>query len=349
MTPGLRVGSLCSGYGGLEMGAALALGPLDVRWHAEYDKHAAAVLALRWPDVPNLGDISAVTAADAWGSLPPVDAIVAGYPCQGESDAGQRKGADDPRFRWPDVHAAVRALRPRLVILENVRGHLNRSFPRVVAEMAGLGYVGRWRCVRASDAGAAHRRERLFVVAWPQEGGPPELRGHPVAGDADRLTLLPGMPTTADGGGGPGWSGRAGGLNLRTAVTLLPTPRASDTGTPGRRAGEGYRPPLSQIILRDHPVQWGVYAPAIERWAAIIGRPAPAPTVPGKHGVPTLSPVFVEWLMGLPEGHVTGVVGTRTPALRVLGNGVVPQAAALALTRLLTTPAQLDLFTGAAA
>jgi DNA (cytosine-5)-methyltransferase 1 len=82
---------------------------------------------------------------------------------------------------------------------------------------------------------------------------------------------------------------------------------------------------------------WGPYAEAVARWEQLLGRPAPAPTQPGTHGRPVLAPVFVEWLMGLPAGFVTGLGLPRTLALRVLGNGVVPQQAAVAL-RLLLCP-----------
>jgi DNA (cytosine-5)-methyltransferase 1 len=78
---------------------------------------------------------------------------------------------------------------------------------------------------------------------------------------------------------------------------------------------------------------WGIYTPAITRWAGVIGRPAPAPTELGGNGKPRLSPPFVEWLMGLPGGHVTDpAIGlTRNQQLKALGNGVVPQQAILAL------------------
>lgn len=405
----MRVGSLCSGYGGLEMGAEAVLGPFEHVWHGEFDAAPSAVLAARWPGVPNLGDIAAVTAANAWAEQAPIDLLCAGYPCQGESDAGLRRGEDDPRFRWPDVWAAIRALRPRLVFLENVRGHLNRSFPRVVADLSAIGYVLRWQCVRASDAGAAHRRERLFVVAWPEEEGAPWLRGAAVAVPGDGLTLLPtpvsslgrgsGFPSPAtaaarrDGADrtfglddavallpaprardGKGRDPNPRGVDLNEAIHLLPTPKASDgeKGGPNQRGSKGDLALPARALLLPTPTtqnshgndrnnrgelllpgavqaaHWGAYGPAIARWEAIIGRPAPEPTIPGRNRR-QLSPLFVEWLMGLPAGHVTDVVPKRTDALRVLGNGVVPQAAALALRRLLTEPerpahVQPDLF-----
>ena len=83
--------------------------------------------------------------------------------------------------------------------------------------------------------------------------------------------------------------------------------------------------------------EFGPYAPAGERWEAVLGPPAPSLTELGKDGRPRLSPMFVEWMMGLPAGHVTDpAIGlTRAQALRALGNGVVPQQASLALRALL--------------
>ena len=79
---------------------------------------------------------------------------------------------------------------------------------------------------------------------------------------------------------------------------------------------------------------FGPYAAAIHRWEAVIGRPAPSPTEPGSNGRPRLSPRFVEFMMGLPEGWVTGVGIPRSAQLKALGNGVVPAQAALALAML---------------
>ena len=80
---------------------------------------------------------------------------------------------------------------------------------------------------------------------------------------------------------------------------------------------------------------WGAYWPAIARWEAVTGRRAPRPTEPGRTGE-RLSPRFVEWMQGLPEGWVTDVPGlSRNAMLKALGNGVVPQQAALALRLLL--------------
>jgi DNA (cytosine-5)-methyltransferase 1 len=76
--------------------------------------------------------------------------------------------------------------------------------------------------------------------------------------------------------------------------------------------------------------RWGDYAPAINRWEHVIGRCAPSPTIQ-RAGRDRLNPVFVEWMMGLPEGWVTGHGLSASQELKMLGNGVVPQQAALAL------------------
>ena len=158
------IGSLCSGIGGLELGIERALGARTV-WQAEIDPHASKVLAHHWPGVPNIGDVRVDIAAMTY-----VDILTAGYPCQPFSTAGRRKGTDDPRHLWPAVHAAIAHLGPRLVVLENVRGHLTLGFDRVLGDLADIGYDAEWRVVRTSDVGCCHQRARLFVAAYPQHG-----------------------------------------------------------------------------------------------------------------------------------------------------------------------------------
>ena len=172
----MRIGSLFSGYGGLDAGVQSVLGG-SVAWHVEFDKHPSAILAHHFPDVPNFGDVTAVD----WSTVEPVDVLTGGYPCQPFSHAGKRKGTDDERHLWPHVRDAIGALRPRLVVLENVAGHLTLGGPGVVGEIAGLGYDARWGVVRAADAGAPHRRARLFIVATPDAEDDGFPRGLPAS------------------------------------------------------------------------------------------------------------------------------------------------------------------------
>src|SRR6266511_3188428 len=131
--------------------------------------------------------------------------------------------------------------------------------------------------------------------------------------------------TTIDDRAGSRPEGQAAGI----AQGVLPR----ELGSRGE-APPGWQPaPADEAVGRT----WGPYAQAVGRWELLLGRPVPAPTQPGRHGTPVLAPRFVEWLMGLPAGWVTDLDLPRTLALRVLGNGVVPQQAAVAL-RLLLCP-----------
>lgn len=155
--------------------------------------------------------------------------------------------------------------------------------------------------------------------------------------------LLP-TPRATDGTkGGPNQRGSSGDLMLPSAVTLLPTPAAQEPGGTAEQyharlaAHDGREStflPLSMAV-QEHG-RFGQYAPAIARWEAVLGRPAPAPTEStGKGGAHRLSPRFVEWLMGLPDGWVTDTDTTRNEQLKALGNGAVPQQAAAAVRHLL--------------
>jgi DNA (cytosine-5)-methyltransferase 1 len=157
----LRIGSLCTGYGGLDLAVQAVLGA-QLAWYAETDRHACTVLARRFPGVDNLGDIRTVD----WHTTVPVDIVTAGFPCQDISDAGRREGIRGAKSSlWTAVADAIRVLRPQLVFVENVAALLRRGLDIVHADLATLGYDTSWICLRASDIGAAHRRDRLFLLA----------------------------------------------------------------------------------------------------------------------------------------------------------------------------------------
>ena len=157
----LRIGSLCTGYGGLDL-AVTAVLDAGLAWCAETDRHAAAVLAARWPAVPNLGDITAID----WDSVPAVDLITAGWPCQDISlrRAGRRTERN-PQWTLAPHHRCLAPAPTPAASLENVAALRTRGLARVVADLARLGYDTQWATVRASSAGAAHARARLFILA----------------------------------------------------------------------------------------------------------------------------------------------------------------------------------------
>lgn len=281
--------------------------------------------------------------------------------CQDLSVAGRRAGMR-PGTRsglWESMAAAIHRLAPPVVIWENVPGArsapawsrsddddfvgtrgwtvdqdqpLCRALGRVAGDLASLGYDAQWTTVRASDVGAPHRRARIFLLATRRETAADALR---IISDWPRHPR-DGRPESPD-------------RDPRDAMRLLPTPSVVDQGSSKtieewdawtarmRREhgnGDGNGPSLSIEVLRTAErggIDYGPYLPAIIQWETLT-RPSPPPTEPAPSGR-RLSARFVEWMMGLPEGWVTGVPGvSRTAQLRMLGNGVVPQQAAHALS-----------------
>lgn len=497
-TQDVTLGSLCTGYGGLDLGTLVAFGGGRIAWVADPDPHVRAILAARLPDVPNLGDITTVD----WTIVEPVSVITAGFPCQDISAAGRgagiRKGTRSGL--WHHVIEAVRHLRPAILVVENVAALRWRKggLDVVLADLAEIGYDAHWCCLRASDIGAAHRRERVFLLAYPDGTRfivdtvnadtrvadpahptgtrlaqpfpctPParrpvdrqparhgltavsdalgtrrnvewqkrakSLRGSVPAGHGDLAVADPGgqqpqrrrghLTLAGAAGSAPGardqrqrdgdaavdrgpavadparerhrLAGPRSGIGIpstavRAGAGAVPDPEGDrgDQGQPqparlqGRpdtvlgggapaadptRRQQPQQPQVSHSRLlgtgtgtshRDHSgnppqrtvhtgqssgrvgsgvddrIAWGGYEPAIRRWELVLGRPAPHPTESGRDSRARLSPVFVEWLMGLPSGWVTGIDIPRTAQLRALGNGVVPQQAARALDLML--------------
>jgi hypothetical protein len=130
---------------------------------------------------------------------------------------------------------------------------------------------------------------------------------------------------------------------IEDQVKLFPTLRASDSyerrnqKTMDRIARDGGD--MTMTTLARTTTDWGKFEPAIRRWETIIGRPAPEPTKPdGKDNNHRLSSKFTEWMMGLPDGWITGHDLKRNDELKLAGNGVVPQQAELALRLLLELP-----------
>ena len=189
---------------------------------------------------------------------------------------------------------AIKHLRPRFAFFENVRGHLTCGFSEVLEDLAEIGWDAQWACVRASDVGAPHHRERLFILATNPDGFGQQACG---------FTRRPAPQITWDND---------------LLDTLAGLNRAADI---------------------DHEMKlcWGDTAPAILTWAILTGHnPPPIVGDRADYRAETTTE-FIEFMMGLPPGWVTGVPGlTRNQQLKALGNGVVPQAAATALQDLLT-------------
>lgn len=334
----MNILSLCTGYGGLDLAVEAVIPGAVTRWVSDIDRDACAVQAVRFPKAEQLGDLKAID----WQALAgQVDVITAGYPCQPFSTAGRRQGVDDDRHIWPWIIRGIRLVGPRLVVLENVAGHLALGFDTVLGDLAEAGLNAEWVVVRAADAGAPHRRERIFVVAHPDgRGQQGESKQHGASQQAaadwparrrhvDRRGLE--APADSDSVGRERTVTGASRHDERGDTGHAPTADADADGT-ARHGRTGLPDPTQRLRPPGcGQTDWRQFGPAIERWERHMGRAAPAPLVDGTR---QLNARFVEWMMGLDDGWVTDIILNRR-ALKVLGNGVVPQQAALALRMLL--------------
>lgn len=250
-----RIGSLFSGYGGLDL-AVQSVYDAEHAWFCEFDDAPSKILAHHWPDVPNHRDVTTVN----WSTVEPVDILTGGFPCQDVSVAGRRAGMTDGTRSglWSHMAHAIDVLRPQLVVIENVGGLFSanatsvmeshplclgdggtgsdtvllRAVDAVLSTLSELGYDAEWTALRASDVGAAHGRLRVFITAHPA----PDSSG----GGSGRWATLP----LASGTGGadvapvrPDDRPHAPG----SAPRLMPTPRATDgtKGGPNQRGSSG--------------------------------------------------------------------------------------------------------------
>jgi DNA (cytosine-5)-methyltransferase 1 len=162
--------SLFTGAGGGILGTHL-LGWRPIGY-VEWDDYCQRVLAARIADglipaAPIFGDVRQFVqsgAAEQYRGF--ADVVTAGFPCQGFSQAGYGLGANDPRNMWPATRDVVRVVRPRRVVLENVAALIACGYAAVViANLAEMGFVGRWGCIPAAGVGATHLRDRIWIVA----------------------------------------------------------------------------------------------------------------------------------------------------------------------------------------
>ena len=246
----------------------------EMAWYSEIDKGALKILEHRFPDVPNIGDITAVD----WLTVEPVVILNGGSPCQDLSHAGKRAGMTEGTRSnlWVAMREAIAQLRPRLVIWENVRGAYSaeadsdlgsnprlladtrrrdgepvlRALGRVLGDLSDLGYVGGWHGLRAADVGAPHGRFRVFVVAYTASDAGRFAHGDGShATDASRVRRGAWRPAVAREEDGGRASADVAGRGL------LPTPRATDgtKGGPNQRGSSGDLMLPSAVALMGTP------------------------------------------------------------------------------------------------
>jgi DNA (cytosine-5)-methyltransferase 1 len=164
----LTFGSLFAGIGGIDLGLERA--GMTCKWQVEIDPFCQKVLQKHWPNVARYEDVRTVGKHN----LEPVDLIAGGFPCQDVSLAGLQAGMEGERSSlWKEYARIIGEIKPRWIVAENVRGLLSsndgRFFGEVLRDLADRGYDAEWDCLPASAFGAPHQRERIFIVAYPNQ------------------------------------------------------------------------------------------------------------------------------------------------------------------------------------
>jgi DNA (cytosine-5)-methyltransferase 1 len=341
----------------------LGAGAVAVRWHSEIDPDASLVLKTHWPEVPNLGSFA---DEDFWERAERVHLMCGGIPCQPFSAAGRQLGEADPRHLWPFWRRGIELHRPPTIVFENVanltRGKMRPTFDAIITDLLALGYDVRWCLLGACAVGAAHHRHRVFLLACRTRTAPNVRQVTVQTCGQGVAAYLPTPSAVSYGSNQGGGAGRVGpvrhSLDALARLELLRSPNARDgDGKRGQGSVEHMRRRLEsghminlgdQVRLLDDDrenvqvasaradqcgqsfMDWGPYAAAVARHAGVVGTLPPEPTEVGPKGGRRLAAAFSEWLMMLPAGHLTDILG-RNAALARAGNGVVPLQAATAL------------------
>ncbi|WP_281291461.1 DNA cytosine methyltransferase [Myxococcus llanfairpwllgwyngyllgogerychwyrndrobwllllantysiliogogogochensis] len=282
-----RALELFAGGGGLAHGLKLAVPSLRTVCYVEREAYAAACLVARMEkeelDSAPVWDDVGTFDGSAWRGV--VDCVSGGFPCQDISVAGKGAGLEGERSGlWREYARIVAEVRPRFVFVENVAALRSRGLDRVLADLASLGFDAEWVCLRASDAGAPHKRERLFVLAHTEHGGEFE-RTRETRREAGQRAAIGGGPERAREG-----LADAGGVRLE--------------------GSEQHWPASSAALRSDSDLPpWPPGRDDLEGWRSVLAKR------------PDIEPAICRMADGLAH---------RVDRLRLLGNGVVPQQAALA-------------------
>lgn len=294
----MKIGSLFTGIGGLELGvfnAVVSVVPYDndIEWIAETDGNALKILehSTMFRGVPNLGDVAKID----WSAVPDADCITGGTPCQDFSHIGARKGLEGEKSSLLYAFIeAVKAKKPYYVLWESVAGALTKGAYDVLLDALNeADYSTSSVLLPASSLGMPHKRSRLFVFAERTEKWA-------ISFNAQLVEVRP-----------------------DTRLRYLPTPNRSRMD--GRKSsGYSKRPSFYDLKYWSEDEVRASYGAAIERWEETLGREAPPLAKPKG----TLNVEFIEWMMGFPKGWVTDADDvSRTAQLAALGNACTPQQA----------------------
>ena len=325
-----------AGIGGFSYAAHNLVGGFETKQFIEIDPYCQSVLKKNFPSVPIHDDIQTFSASKG-----KFDVLTAGFPCQDLSVAGSQRGIGEGTRSglFYSVMRLVRELRPRFVLLENVRNLLShqegRTFQEVLFQIAQAGYDAEWSIVSARDVGACHKRERIWIIAYPKHDGLPSIKEqgiHDQAGNRDQT----GQDTTLQS---------QGSSQSRSSSTLrgIEEDEESTSTNSNSKGSQGLR---SQSQLRESSSE--------EEVSRISSSPDEQSSDPMCSGLereirprfpgsirwqtpPTsrrLNPQWREYVSQPTLCRGDDGLSNRIPRLKALGNTIVPACAAVPLQRI---------------
>lgn len=267
----------------------------------EWSKFPTAVLKQHWPGSDFWGDIAdLVSHTETVRERGELTIVTGGFPCQPFSQAGRRKGTSDDRYKWPEMFAVIKNVRPDWVIAENVRGLTTWNdgmvLEQVCSDLEAQGYEVQPFIIPALAVNAPHKRDRVWIVANAVNRGPGALGGSPAEAhsvpEVDRAQHSPaGQPVGADS-------------------HRLPDERIADAGSQRRRPGsdKGVRPESQEPVRPNHQ-----YPDWLRPWTEVA--------------FATCDDSMDDGLPRLVDGVSVSRAKWRSDSLKAYGNGIVPQVA----------------------
>ena len=331
----MRVLDLFSGIGGFSLGLERA-GMHTVAF-CEQNKYCHAVLKKHWPEIPIYDDVRTLTAARLADDGIAVDVICGGFPCQDISIAGKGAGLAGARSGlWWEFHRLIAEIRPAWVVIENVSALRHKGLGDVLRSLAAVGYDAEWHCIPASAVGAPHRRDRIWIVAYPNG----EQQQSMLSGCGAERSAAPAPARAMDidvagGGRDSAWSqdvadtdssmatdGRQRQIAAREGDSGRDDPRRSDSDVGQvalRGAGQGQENVADACSTR---LSWGKWIR--NHTGEIAAGQASADGAITERSADGRGQSH-SWSVEPNVGRVADGVPARVDRLKALGNAVVPQ------------------------
>lgn len=163
----MKVLDLFSGIGGFSLGLERA--GMQTIAFCEIDPFCRKVLKKHWPEVPIHEDIKTLDGKHYRGTI---DVVCGGFPCQDLSQSGLQRGFDGDRSSlYSEMLRIIGECKPKWAIFENVTNLLNGNhglwFSVFLNDLAAIGFDAQWHCISASEFNAAHARDRVWIIAYP--------------------------------------------------------------------------------------------------------------------------------------------------------------------------------------